>query len=71
MIQGVVEDYTEGDGCWGTQTRGYTLVSTRGSATQSDPATSSLLHTVKGDQVPAVQVKDMLGKAVWAVPALG
>ena len=42
---------------------------TRGSINCVGP--SSSLHTVKGDRVPVVHVKNMLGKAVWFFPAFG
>ena len=45
------------------------LDSTRGSINRDGPA--SYLHTVKGDKVPTVHVKDMLGKAIWFFPASG
>ncbi|KAK4819224.1 hypothetical protein QYF61_027054 [Mycteria americana] len=47
------------------------LVSTRGSANRAGPAQSKLLRTVKGDKVPVVHIKSMLGKTVWVIPALG
>ena len=37
--------------------------------TRDGPASS--LHTVKGDKVPVVHVKNMLGKAVWVFPTSG
>ena len=45
------------------------LVNTRGSINCDGP--SSSLHTVKGDKVPVVHVKNMLGKVVWVFPASG
>ena len=45
------------------------LVNTQGSINRDGPASS--LHTVKGDKVPVIHVKDMLGKAVWVLPASG
>ena len=45
------------------------LVNTRGSINRDGPA--SFLHTVKGDKVPVIHVKNMLGKAVWVLPASG
>ena len=42
------------------------LVNTRGSINRV-----SSLHTVKGDKVPVVHVKNMLGKADWVLPASG
>ena len=45
------------------------LVNARGSINRDGPASS--LHTVKGDKVPVVHVKNMLGKAVWVLPASG
>ena len=45
------------------------LVKTRGLANQNGPASS--LHTVKGDEVPVIHVKNMLRKAVWVFPASG
>ena len=45
------------------------LVNTRGSISRDGPASS--LHTVKGDKVPVIHVKNMLGKAVWVLPASG
>ena len=45
------------------------LVNTRGSINRDGPASS--LHTVDGDKVPVIHVKNMLGKAVWVLPALG
>ena len=37
----------------------------------SGPAPSELLHTVEGDEVPVVHIKNMLGKTVWVTPASG
>ena len=45
------------------------LVNTRVSINHYGPA--SFLHTVKGDKVPVIHVKNMLGKAVWVLPAFG
>ena len=45
------------------------LVNTRGSINRDGPASS--LHTVKGDKVPVVHIKNMFGKAVWVLPASG
>ena len=45
------------------------LVNTRGSINRGGPTQSSSLHTVEGDKVPVVHVKNMLGKAVWVIPA--
>jgi len=45
------------------------LVNTRGAINCDGP--SSSLHTVKGDKVPVVHVKNMLGKVVWVFPASG
>ncbi len=45
------------------------LVNTRGSINRDGPASS--LHTVKGDKVSVVHVKNMLGKVVWVFPASG
>ncbi|XP_062465642.1 insertion element IS476 uncharacterized 39.2 kDa protein-like [Pezoporus occidentalis] len=47
------------------------LVNTRGSANRAGPAQSELLHTVKGDKVPVVHIKNLLGKTVWVIPASG
>ena len=47
------------------------LVNTRGSASRAGPAQSELLHTVEGDKVPVVPIKNMLGKTVWITPATG
>ncbi|GAB0207223.1 sorting nexin-2 [Grus japonensis] len=47
------------------------LVNTRGSANRAGPAQSKLPHTVKGDKVPIVHMKNMLGKTVWVIPASG
>ncbi|KAK4820268.1 hypothetical protein QYF61_022838 [Mycteria americana] len=47
------------------------LVNTRGSANRAGPAQSKLLHTVEGDKVPLVHIKNMLGEAVWVTPASG
>ena len=44
-------------------------MNTRGSISRDGPASS--LHTVKGDKVPVIHVKNMLGKAVWVLPASG
>ena len=44
-------------------------VSTRGSISRNGPASS--LHTVKGDKVSVVHVKNMLGIVVWVFPASG
>lgn len=35
------------------------------------PAQSKLLHTVEGDKVPVVHIKNMLVKTVWVIPASG
>ena len=45
------------------------MVNTRGSIDCDGPAGS--LQTVKGDKVPVVHVKNMLGKAGWVCPASG
>ena len=45
------------------------LVNTRGSINRDGPTQSSSLHT--GDKVLVVHVKNMLGKAVWVLPASG
>ena len=45
------------------------LVNMRGSANRAGPAQSEILHTVEGDRVPVVHVKNMLGKTVWVLPA--
>ena len=45
------------------------LVITRESINRDGPAKS--LHTVKGDKVPVIHVKNMLGKAVWVLPFSG
>jgi len=45
------------------------LVNTRGSINRGGPTQSSSLHTVEGDKVPVIHVKNMLGKAVWVIPA--
>ena len=47
------------------------LVNTRGSANRAGPAQSELLHTVEGDKVPVVHIKNLLGKTVWVIPASG
>ncbi|GAB0209120.1 hypothetical protein GRJ2_003377700 [Grus japonensis] len=47
------------------------LVNMRGSTSQAGPAQSKLPHTVEGDKVPIVRVKNMLGKTVWVTPASG
>ncbi len=47
------------------------LVNTRGSINRAGPAQSELLHTVDGDKVPVVHVRNMLGKTVWVIPPLG
>ena len=45
------------------------LVNTQGSINRDGPASS--LHTVKGDKVLVIRVKNMLKKAVWVLPASG
>jgi len=45
------------------------LVNTWGSISRDGPAIT--LHSVKGDKVPVVHVKNMLGKAGWVCPASG
>ncbi|PKU28243.1 hypothetical protein llap_21453 [Limosa lapponica baueri] len=45
------------------------LVNTRGSTNQAGPAQSKLPHTIEGDRVPVVHMKNMLGKTVWVSPA--
>ena len=52
-------------------TKATLLVNTRGSAKQTDPVQSNLLHTVDGDKAPVVHMKNMLGKTIWVTPALG
>ena len=47
------------------------LINTRGSVSRDGPTQSSSLHIVKGDKIPVVHVKNMLGKAVWVFPASG
>ena len=47
------------------------IVNTRGSANRAGPAQSELLHTVEGDKVPVVHIKNLLGKTVWVIPASG
>ena len=47
------------------------LVNTRGSANRAGPAQSELFHTVEGDKVPVVHIKNLLGKTVWVIPASG
>ena len=45
------------------------LVNTRGSINRDGPASS--LHTVKGDKVPVVHIKNMLGKVAWVFSVSG
>jgi len=47
------------------------MVNTRGSTNQVGPGQSKLLHSVEGDEVPVVHVRNMLGKTVWVSPASG
>jgi len=57
---------------WDTHlTKATWLVNTRGSSNQIGPAQSKLLHTVEGDKVLIVHMKNMLGKTVWVIPATG
>ena len=45
------------------------LVNTQGSANHAGPVQSNLLHTVKGDKVLVVHIKNMLSKTIWVIPA--
>ena len=45
------------------------MVNTQGSINRDGPASS--IHAVKEDKVLAVHVKNVLGKAVWVLPASG
>lgn len=47
------------------------FINKRGSSNGAGPAQSNALHTVEGDKVLVVHVKNMLGKGVWDVPASG
>ncbi|GAB0209850.1 hypothetical protein GRJ2_003450700 [Grus japonensis] len=47
------------------------LVNTRGSTNRAGPAQSKFPRPVEGDKVPAVRMKNMLGKTVWVIPASG
>jgi len=47
------------------------LVNTRGSTNGAGPAQSKLPRTAEGDKVPAAHMKNMLGKTVWGIPAMG
>ncbi len=47
------------------------LVNTRGSTNRAGPAQSELLHTVEGDKVPVVHLRNILGKTVWVISPLG
>ena len=40
-------------------------------ASQAGPAQGNLLHTVEEENVPVAHIKNMLGKTVWVIPALG
>jgi len=42
-----------------------------GSISRAGSAQSDLLHTEEGDKVPATHERNMLGKTVWLIPALG
>ncbi|GAB0189131.1 hypothetical protein GRJ2_001378400 [Grus japonensis] len=47
------------------------LVNSRGSTNRAGPAQYKLPHTVEGDKVPVVCMKNMLGKVVWVIFASG
>lgn len=47
------------------------LVSTGGSIDRDDPSPCSSLRAARGDEVPAVHVKNALGKAAGGLPASG
>jgi len=71
------KNYTESPGWWNLLTLGLTLanatrsVNIRGSTNRAGPAQSKPFHAVEADKVPAVHLRNMLGRTIWVSPASG
>lgn len=56
---------------WDACSAQASLIKAQGSTNRPGPALSNLSGTIESDKVLAVPMKNVLGKAVWVIPALG